>query len=92
MKKSDVLHGHARCLRHAKAYSPQRSDIKFFYISPENVSAALLCGRCAPQKKLTAGLIVSQQSLEEGIATFMNNAAFDLGNLHEVAIPLEKLK
>lgn len=92
MKKSDALHGHALWLRHAKAYSPQRSGIKFFYISPENVSAALLCGRCASQKKSTAGLMVSQQSLEEGIVTFMNNAAFDLGNLREAAIPLEKLK
>ena len=36
--------------------------------------------------------MVSQQSLEEGIVTFMNNAAFDLGNLREAAIPLEKLK
>ena len=36
--------------------------------------------------------MVSQQSLEEGIATFMNNAAFDLGNLREVAIPVEELK
>ena len=36
--------------------------------------------------------MVSQQSLEEGIATFMNNAAFDSGNLREVAIPVEELK
>ena len=94
MKKSNALHGHARYLSHAEAYSPspQRSDIKFFYISPEDVSATLLCGRYAPQKKSTAGLMVSQQSLEEGITTFMNNAAFDLGNLREAAIPLEKLK
>lgn len=78
---------------HAEAYSlsPQRSGIKFFYISPEDISSALLCGRCAPQKT-TAGLMVSRQSLEEGIATFMNTATFDLGNLREVAIPLEELK
>ena len=91
-QKTDPLHGHALCYAHASKFNPRRSGLNFFYIPPGSLSSKFLCGRCAPGIFAQAGLMVSQDSLERGLVTFMKNAAFDLRNLEEAAIPLERLK
>lgn len=50
-----------------------------------------MCGRCAPSQIVRGGLVVSRQALDRGIVTFMKNAAVDLRNLKDPAIPLEDI-
>lgn len=91
-KQSDPLHGHCLCLHHVKAFSPRRTEIQFFFMPQESLSEVFLCGRCAPKQIVKGGLIVSQESLERGVVTFMKNAAIDLRKLKDLAIRLEDLK
>ena len=88
----DPLHGHTLCLPHAMQYSPRRLGVRFFFIRPEEVPVELLCGRCAPNKRTRAGIMVSGDSLRVGIVTFMKNAAFDLQGLKAKAVPLEEIR
>src|SRR5438034_142580 len=73
---TDPLHGHCLCELHAQKFAPRRAGVKFFFIPPEAVPAEVVCGRCAPQTIVHGGLVVSEESLEKGVVTFLKNAAF----------------
>lgn len=88
--KTDPLHGHCLCQMHAMKFRPKRTGIKFFFVPPDAVPSQMVCGRCAPQSIVHGGLAVSEESLGKGVVTFMKNAAYDLSQLREKAIPLER--
>lgn len=91
-KNSDPLHGHCRCQSHAQKFRPRRG-LRFFWIGPEHLPDSLLCGLCAGGKnRIHGGLVISATSLDDGLVTFMGNAAFDLTSLKEKAVPLETLQ
>ena len=86
---TDPLHGHCLCELHASGFKPRRVGIRFFFIPPEDLPSGVVCGRCAPQQLKRGGLMVSEQSLKSGIVTFLKNAAYDLQDIKDKAIPLE---
>lgn len=87
-KKTDPLHGHCLCQAHATAFAPRRTGVKFFFIPPDAVPQEMACGRCAPGTVQHGGLVVSEESLEQGVVTFLKNAAMDLRALKAKAVPL----
>lgn len=89
-RQTDPLHGHCLCETHAAKFSPRRTGVKFFFIPPGAVPPQLVCGRCAPQKTVRGGLMISAESLKHGIVTFLKNAAFDLSQIRATAVPLGK--
>ena len=86
-KEMDPLHGHSLCLEHARRFKPRRIGVHFFFIPPEFLPQSLVCGRCAPHKLVSGGIMLSEQSLKVGVVTFMKNAAFDIRSLTDKALP-----
>jgi hypothetical protein len=87
-KGMDPLQGHCLCDAHVRRYRPRRPGVKFFFIPPGKVPSQLLCGRCAPEQATHGGLVVSEESLNQGIVTFQTHCAVDLHSLKGDAVPL----
>lgn len=89
-KGMDPLQGHCLCDFHARRYRPRRATLRFFFIPPSKVPPHMLCGRCAPEDAIHGGLVVSQESLDKEIVTFIKTCAVDLRALKRDAIPLSE--
>ncbi len=78
----DLLMGLCRCEEHAQNYQPKKDKHrKKYFIPGKLISEFLLCGACMQAGKANhGGLIVSEESLEEGVVVFRAHAAYELND------------
>lgn len=93
-KNIGPLNGLCRCLDHAKkhGHNKRRVGIKFYYIASDKLPIEMLCPlQHASKQTIRGGLVVPEESLKQGVVTFLSAAAFDLRNLKNSAIPIDNL-
>jgi len=76
-----LIMGLCRCSEHVQAYRPRRQNYHrvYFFIDPALVPSSLLCGACLQRGKIRhGGLIISKESLEQGLVAFRAHSGYQL--------------